>query len=259
MILPCVRSRGGRPCTCDGRPVVAPGEPPVDAPRSSRAVTPGLAKASTVGSSDSSDYGQAAAPPVRIVDPDPSRESPAGTVGEIWVHGENVWGHRHKPTETESSFGAWLAIRHPKPPRDPGCARGISASYRMANCSSSVASRTLLIVTGAITTPTTSRGRSKRSPEDGWPLISVPNDRTEQLTTIVEFKRRNETDEEFTQRLRSVKREVTSAISMIPLARGRPRVRGTGLTTNHDEWQDPAFVLLQRQRRTSSNCRTLRR
>ena len=43
--------------------------------------------------------------------------------------------------------------------------------------------------------------------------ISVANDRTEHLAAVVEFKRRNETDEEFTQRLRSVKREVTAAIS----------------------------------------------
>ena len=43
--------------------------------------------------------------------------------------------------------------------------------------------------------------------------ISIPDDRTEQLVAIVEVKKRGDSEEEALQRLRTVKREVTSAIS----------------------------------------------
>jgi acyl-CoA synthetase (AMP-forming)/AMP-acid ligase II len=44
--------------------------------------------------------------------------------------------------------------------------------------------------------------------------ISVPNHRSEQLVAIVELKKRGSSDDEVLDRLRTVKREVTSAISM---------------------------------------------
>ncbi|CKS11142.1 fatty-acid-CoA ligase [Mycobacterium tuberculosis] len=43
--------------------------------------------------------------------------------------------------------------------------------------------------------------------------IAVPDDRTEKLVTIIELMKRGRTDEEEKNRLRTVKREVASAIS----------------------------------------------
>ena len=43
--------------------------------------------------------------------------------------------------------------------------------------------------------------------------ISVPDERTEQLVAIAELKKRGGSDDEHMQNLRSIKREVTSAIS----------------------------------------------
>ena len=43
--------------------------------------------------------------------------------------------------------------------------------------------------------------------------ISIPDDRSERLVAIVELKKRGGSDEEALHRLRTVKREVTSAIS----------------------------------------------
>jgi long-chain fatty acid adenylyltransferase FadD28 len=43
--------------------------------------------------------------------------------------------------------------------------------------------------------------------------ISVQDDRTEQLVAIIEVKKRGDTDEEVLEKLQSVKRDVTSAIS----------------------------------------------
>ena len=47
-------------------------------------------------------YGVPRSPTVRIVDPETGTECPAGTIGEIWVHGDNVaTGYWEKPQETE--------------------------------------------------------------------------------------------------------------------------------------------------------------
>ena len=65
-------------------------------------------------------YGVPQSPTVRIVDPDTSTECPEATVGEIWVHGDNVaagyWG---KPEETERTFGGVLVDRSPDTPVGP--------------------------------------------------------------------------------------------------------------------------------------------
>ena len=56
----------------------------------------------------------------RIVDPDTGRECPEGTVGEIWVHGENVAaGYWQKPEETERTFGAKIVEPSQGTPEGP--------------------------------------------------------------------------------------------------------------------------------------------
>lgn len=69
-------------------------------------------------------YGMPTSPTVRIVDPDTCIECPAGTIGEIWVKGDNVAeGYWNKPDETRHTFGAMLV--HPRQVllMDPGCER----------------------------------------------------------------------------------------------------------------------------------------
>ena len=52
-------------------------------------------------------YGALASPLVRIVDSETRIEVPAGVVGEIWVHGENVSaGYWFRPAETAKTFAA---------------------------------------------------------------------------------------------------------------------------------------------------------
>jgi len=95
-------------------------------------------------------YGMPQGPPmIRIVDPETRIERSAGTVGEIWVHGDNVaMGYWQKPDETESTFGERLSLRRPTRPRGLGCAPGTRHSSVTANCLSSAASKDLLIVYG---------------------------------------------------------------------------------------------------------------
>ena len=65
-------------------------------------------------------YGMPQSPMVRIVDPETRIECPAGTTGEIWVHGDNVaMGYWQKPQETESTFGGMLVAPSAGTPEGP--------------------------------------------------------------------------------------------------------------------------------------------
>ena len=65
-------------------------------------------------------YGVPQSPTVRIVDPDTMTECPAGTTGEIWVHGDNVaLGYWQKPEETERTFGGRLVAPSAGTPEGP--------------------------------------------------------------------------------------------------------------------------------------------
>lgn len=59
-------------------------------------------------------YGAPRASTVRIVDPETRMENPAGTVGEIWVQGDNVGlGYWRNPQQTEATFRARLVTPSP--------------------------------------------------------------------------------------------------------------------------------------------------
>ena len=79
---------------------------------------------------------------VRIVDPDTRTECPAGTIGEIWVHGDNVaMGYWRKPQETERTFGAKLVAPSAGTPEGPWLRTGDLGSSPTESCSSWAASR----------------------------------------------------------------------------------------------------------------------
>ena len=86
------------------------GQPPEIVHFESEKLTAGHAKRCASGDGTPLvSYGVPQSPMVRIVDPETSIECPAGTVGEIWVHGDNVaTGYWQKPQETERTFGATL-------------------------------------------------------------------------------------------------------------------------------------------------------
>ena len=86
------------------------GQPPVTVYFESEELTAGDAKRCASGDGTPLvSYGMPQSPVVRIVDPETSAECPAGKVGELWVHGDNVAdGYWQKSEETEHTFGATL-------------------------------------------------------------------------------------------------------------------------------------------------------
>lgn len=158
-------------------------------------------------------YGSPDPASVRIVDPENMIESPAGTVGEIWVRGDHVtMGYWRKPEQTERVFNAKLV--HPAP--------GVAEGPWLRTGDLGVISEDELFIMGRIKDLLIVDGRN-HYPDDieatiteitggRVAAISVPDEITEQLVAIIELKGQPASEEGLV-RLRSVKRKVTSAIS----------------------------------------------
>lgn len=87
-------------------------------------------------------YGVPRSPQVRIVDPETKTEGPSGTVGEIWLQGENVaLGYWRKPEATGRTLVHGWWHRRPAHPKSLGCEPEIWGSSPRASCSSWGASR----------------------------------------------------------------------------------------------------------------------
>ena len=99
------------------------GQPPEIVHFESEKLTAGHAKrCASGGGTPLVSYGVPQSPMVRIVDPETSTECPAGTTGEIWVHGDNVaTGYWQKPEETEQHIRRQrLSLRRPAHPKGRG-------------------------------------------------------------------------------------------------------------------------------------------
>ncbi|MBO0678423.1 AMP-binding protein [Mycolicibacterium sp. S2-37] len=161
-------------------------------------------------------YGTPSSPAVRIVDPHTAAECPPGTVGEIWVRGDNVAdGYWNRPEETRLTFGAELA--------------GVDGPWLRTGDLGFDSDGELFIV-GRVKDLLIVYGRN-HYPEDieatvaaitggRVAAISVPTENpetTEKLVTIIEFKRRGGSDAgsdaDVLAKLRTVRHQVTSAIS----------------------------------------------
>lgn len=158
-------------------------------------------------------YGSPDPASVRIVDPENMIESPAGTVGEIWVRGDHVtMGYWRKPEQTERVFNAKLVHPAPSVAEGPWLRTGdlgvISADelFIMGRI------KDLLIVDGRNHYPDDIEATITEITGGRVAAISVPDEITEQLVAIIELKGQP-ASEEGRVRLRSVKRKVTSAIS----------------------------------------------
>ncbi len=153
-------------------------------------------------------YQLPASPLVRIVDADTCETCPDGTVGEIWTHGENVSaGYWRKPEQTGSAFGATLA----------GPAVDVPTTGWLRTGDQGFVSEGDLFIVGRIKDMLIVRGRNHYSDDIEATVqkitggrvaaIAVSDEETEKLVTVVELKKRADTD------LEAVKSDVVAAIS----------------------------------------------
>ncbi|WP_029107614.1 AMP-binding protein [Mycobacterium sp. URHD0025] len=159
-------------------------------------------------------YGLPASPSVRIIDPDTRTERPNGTTGEIWVHGNNVaLGYWQRPEDSERVFRA--TIENPSDGTPEGFWLRTGDLGFIADGELYIMGRIkdLLIVYGRNHSPDDIEATVQEISRGRVAAISVPDDRTEHLVVIIEHKKRGDSEDEALQRLHSVKREVTSAIS----------------------------------------------
>ncbi|QLL09629.1 type I polyketide synthase [Mycobacterium vicinigordonae] len=160
-------------------------------------------------------YGTPRSPIVRIVDPETRIECPAGTVGEIWTHGDNVsTGYWQKPEESERTFGAALVDPSAGTPTGPWLRTGDLGFLYDDELFIIGRIKDLLIVYGRNHSPDDIEATIQEISAGRCVAISVPDDAgTEKLVAIVELKVRADSEEAATQKITGVKRKLTSAIA----------------------------------------------
>jgi len=159
-------------------------------------------------------YGAPESMLVRIVDPNTRRECPDGTVGEIWVHGDNVAaGYWQKPEESQRTFGANISDSSQATPEAPWLRTGDSGFLSDGELFIIGRIKDLLIVYGRNHSPDDIETTIRDIIASRCAAIAVPDKGIEKLVVILELKKRGGSDDEVADRLRNVKREVTSAIS----------------------------------------------
>ena len=190
------------------------GQPPKIVHFESEKLTAGHAKRCASGGTPLVSYGSPQSPTVRIVDPETSTECPAGTVGEIWVHGSNVaggyWGN---PEGSEHTFGATLVAASAGTREKPWLRTGDLGYFFDGELFIIGRIKDLLIVYGRNHSPDDIEATIQEVTPGRCVAIAVPDEGVEKLVTIIELKKRGDSDEEALERLGVVKRGVTSAIS----------------------------------------------
>ena len=191
------------------------GEPPEIAHFDAKKLSVGQASRCETGSGTPLvSYGTPKSMLVRIVDPDTCRECPAGTVGEIWVHGDNVAaGYWQKPEESQRTFGAKIANPSQGIPESPWLRTGDSGFLSDGELFIIGRIKDLLIVYGRNHSPEDIEATIREITDGRSAAIAIPDKGVETLVTIIELKKRGDSGEQAVDRLRRVKREVMSAIS----------------------------------------------
>jgi long-chain fatty acid adenylase/transferase FadD26 len=130
------------------------------------------------------------------------------------VHGENVaMGYWRNPTRTERTFGGRLATPTPGTPEGPWLRTGDLGVISDGKLFIMGRIKDLLVVYGRNHYPDDIEVTIQEITKGRAAAISVPNELTEQLVAIAELNTKSGSDDEYMQTLRSIKREVTSAIS----------------------------------------------
>jgi long chain fatty acid CoA FadD26 len=160
------------------------------------------------------DYEKLSAGHAEACDNQSGVENPAGMVGEIWLHGDNIAnGYWRKPQQSQRTFGGQLVDPSTGTPLGPWLRTGDLGVIHDGELFIIGRIKDLLIVDGRNHYPDDIEATTQEISGGRVAAISIPDDRTERLVVIAEMKNRGSSQEEMQQRLRSVRAQVTSAIS----------------------------------------------
>jgi fatty acid CoA ligase FadD28 len=193
------------------------GQPPRVVHFESEELTAGKAKLSTAGGGTALvSYGVPRSPKVCIVDPETGIECPAGTTGEIWVHGDNIaTGYWRKPRETEQTFGATLVAPSPGLPETQWLRTGDLGFISDGELFVIGRIKDLLIVYGRNHSPDDLEATIQSVAPGRCAAIAVADDGTEKLVAIIECKNRAAANQDPMDNFDVLKRKVSSAISNV--------------------------------------------
>ncbi|MDT5020555.1 MAG: long-chain fatty acid adenylase/transferase FadD26 [Mycobacterium sp.] len=150
---------------------------------------------------------------IRIVDPETRVENPAGMVGEIWLHGDNIAaGYWRKPQQTQKTFGGQLVDPSSGTPLGPWLRTGDLGTIYDGELFIIGRIKDLLIVDGRNHYPDDIEATTQEISGGRVAAISVEDGRSERLVVIAEMKDKGNS-QEMQDRLRDVRAQVTSAIS----------------------------------------------
>jgi acyl-CoA synthetase (AMP-forming)/AMP-acid ligase II len=191
-----------------------PGRPPAITRFDYEKLSAGYAEPCEEGGVELVGCGVPRAATVRIVDPETHVENPAGKVGEIWVHGDNVAeGHWGNPHASEHTFGGKLVNPSPGTPQEPWLRTGDRGFFCDGELFIVGRIKDLLIVYGRNHSPDDIEATVQEITGGRCAAIAVPDNHIEKLVVIIELKKRGDSPEDAMEKLGVVKGEVTSAIS----------------------------------------------
>jgi long chain fatty acid CoA FadD26 len=198
------------------------GRPPTAVRFDQEKLSAGYAKRCDEGGVELMSHGAPRACTVRIVEPETCMQNPAGKVGEIWVHGDNVAaGYWRNPRLSQQTFGARLVDPSPGTPQGPWLRTGDLGVISDDDLFIIGRIKDVLIVDGRNHYPDDIEATIQEITGGRVAAISVSNDRSEQVVAIIELKKRGSSEADMLDRLQTLKRQVMSAISKahgLPLA-----------------------------------------
>lgn len=191
----------------------AGGRLPTEVRFDSEKLAAGHAELCSSGGSELVGCGSPRSSQVRIVDPEKAIELPAGNVGEIWVHGDQVSpGYWRNPELTARTFGGQLASPSEGTPPGPWLRTGDLGAVVDDQLYVIGRIKDLLIVDGRNHYPEDIELTVGEITIGRVVAVSVPDETTEKLVVVAEIKPPAGSPEDVNEKLRDIKRRVATAV-----------------------------------------------
>ena len=189
------------------------GRPPTEVRFDSEKLAAGHVEVCSSGGSELVGCGVPRSSDVRIVDPERMIELPAGEVGEVWVHGDQISpGYWRNPELTARTFGGQLTSPSEGTPTGPWLRTGDLGVIFDDELYIIGRIKDLLIVDGRNHYPEDIELTVSEITVGRVAAVSIPDDATEKLVAIAEIKPPTGTPEEAATKLRDIKRRVITAV-----------------------------------------------